>query len=157
MWPDLRADVELDLAALRREMDETSAERAAMLARDTDHPPNGWDLRAAAGLMQQCYSGMENAIKRIVTVVDGPVMKGEGWHASLLKQAAAPGHTRGPIVSDELLKDLREFMGFRHVARMHYGFDFDWDRMSPLLQRLPDVVDRFAAEVREFLDLHGAA
>ena len=47
---------------------------------------------------------------------------------------------------------LDEYLGFRHLFRNIYGFELDSKRLDDLIERFPDVVDKFNKEIKIFLN-----
>lgn len=152
MWRDLRSDIESELNALQSAVEETAAKRALMLSKPAHDPPDSWDRRAAAFSIQEIYGGIENILKRVAVVVDDMLPSGPAWHADLIRQVAKATERRPAVLSAELLPRILECLAFRHVARTHYGFDLDWERLRALLQQVPSLVEDFRHRVTEFLN-----
>ena len=49
------------------------------------------------------------------------------------------------------LKELKEFLRFRHLFRHIYGFELKWERIEPLCMRLDTVLGDVEKEIKEFL------
>lgn len=149
MWRELNADVETDLAALMRELRDTAADRARLLDMPQDAPPSAWDVRAVSNVLQSCYTGMENMVKRVLAAVDGKIPSGSRWHAELLEQAGRAAAGRAAIILPDLHADLKDFLAYRHVARTRYGGELDWVQVSALIRRIDGVAQEFARQVRD--------
>lgn len=152
MLRELRQDVEDELARLTRALEESSDGRSEILAVDPAEGPSGWDRRAAAGVVHECYTGMENVLKRVAKRIDRDLPQGALWHADLLQQVARSTPARPAVIGPSLLEQLSESLGFRHVARVRYSFDLDWPLLRSHLDRLPGLICQFSGEVRAFLD-----
>ena len=62
MWPELKEEIELELAQLQRLMNEF-----AELRKKVKHPnPDTIELVALAGFLHTFYTGVENIFKRVV-------------------------------------------------------------------------------------------
>ena len=57
---------------------------------------------------------------------------------------------RPPVLSDETMQALDEFLRFRHVVRNIYTFTFDPERIEHLVQRLRPCFERVQNELLEF-------
>lgn len=112
---------------------------------------------AVALALHHAYSAMESYFERVAKEVDQSVPDGSHWHQQLLEQMTVPIAKCRPALLDEaLLRDLDELRRFRHAVRHSYESELDWDRVKPLLQRLPDIQHRLVAGVdrpfQAFLD-----
>jgi hypothetical protein len=102
------------------------------------------------------YSGIERILHHIATFVDGALPEGGQWHQELLRQMRTdvPG-LRPPILADDSLDCLREYLAFRHIVRNVYAFKFDPIRLQYLVQRLDGcyaLVRTQLLDFAEFLD-----
>jgi hypothetical protein len=150
VWRKLREEVEDELSLLARSISDTAVQRSALLA--SPNPPDSWSTRAAAAAVNECYMGMERILKRMAKSVDRSMPTGPSWHADLLAQLSEPTPSRPALVSPDLAHGLKGALAFRHMARMHYGFELEWRRLRPHLEALPHVVETFSAAARAFLD-----
>jgi len=72
------------------------------------------------------YSGIERIFERLAETLDGSLPKGENWHQALLIQMSKEVEgIRPAVISQQTLKYLDEYRGFRHVVRNVYTFHFD--------------------------------
>jgi hypothetical protein len=139
--------VEGELRQLRRVLAE-HREGIVTVLRDG---PNLWQREALATALHSFYSGIESVMRSIAMMSPGGFVKGPSWHAALLDsmQASAPG--RPALLSSELGRGLKDFLEFRHRFRNLYGFELEWDRMRPLVERMGPTLDAFEAAVQAFL------
>jgi hypothetical protein len=115
------------------------------------------EVRAAAGILHDFYTGAERLFARVAAALDGEVPKGEGWHQQLLGRMATPVEAVRPAVIDESLRrDLMEYLRFRHLFRNLYGFELETKRVVELAAKLPgrwqrlrNAVDQFVLFLRE--------
>lgn len=136
---DLLTAIEREIAPALSAM-ETSSARSALAA-----------VRSSS--VESLYTGMEGVLKEVLTAVDGAVfVKGEGWHAQLLAQAAQETGERGRIISDAVYERLDELRGFRHVERNIYKHLLRAGDVEANLQRLKEVFPLFEAEVKTFIE-----
>lgn len=56
------------------------------------------------------------------------------------------------FIEEELASELDEYIAFRHLFRNIYGFELDSKRLDDLIERFPDVVDKFNKEITIFLN-----
>ena len=99
-------------------------------------------IRAAAGSLHSIYNGIEKILIFKYQELDIVIPNDEKWHTTLLIE----GKNRN-MISEELEIDLREIMGFRHFYRHAYGFMLDIDLLSPLLNKIRNVVSRLKDEI----------
>lgn len=69
------------------------------------------------------------------------------WHSDLLKMAIDKN-----IISPDLEKCLRDYMGFRHFIRHAYSFMIDFDLLKPLILNLGFTIKSLKAELNEFIE-----
>lgn len=109
------------------------------------------EIRAAGSILHDFYCGIEKIFERVATVMDNHVPFGMNWHTDLLLQM---GKTiegiRDRVISEKLIKNLKEFLRFRHLFRRLYGFELKWDRIKPLCTELEDVLTDFKKEIEGF-------
>lgn len=149
----LRAQIDGDWAAARHSAAEALRirGRARRLAREK--------LYAAALMVHYFYTAVEAILERVATALDRTPPSGAAWHKELLDRAALEIRgVRPAIITRALRQDLDEYRRFRHVVRHAYEYVLEWEKLRPLMDRLPAVVERLdeaLARFRQFLD--GAA
>ncbi len=110
-----------------------------------------WD--AIALNLHDFYTGLERVLRYIATEVDGHVPAGAEWHQELLRQMATPlPQIRPAVFSNETIKRLDEYLRFRHVVRNVYAFEFDPQRMRPLVKALAGDFAQVKGELAVFID-----
>jgi hypothetical protein len=96
--------------------------------------PTFIEIRACASILQDFYSGIEKIFERIALVIDKNLPKGENWHSELLSQMKEPvTDIRPSVISEELLKNLKKYLDYRHLFRHIYGFELKWEKIKPLM------------------------
>jgi DNA-directed RNA polymerase sigma subunit (sigma70/sigma32) len=116
---ELKEDVKIEIENLGR----LNNEMKALLAK-TEKEPTFMEIRAAANILHDFYSGVERIFERIAVSIDKHMPKGENWHIELLLQMAKPfGNIRGPVISENLFEKLQEYLKFCHLFRHMYGFE----------------------------------
>lgn len=99
------------------------------------------------------YSGMESLLEHIARSVDGSLPTGQAWHRQLLLQMAEDTPPRRPaVISEKVCKSLDEYRRFRHLVRNVYAIDLRSDRLSHLVETLPNVWEPARAELHAFAD-----
>ena len=59
---------------------------------------------------------------------------------------------RLPIISEDLFKDLKKYLDYRHLFRHIYGFELKWERIKPLCLLMSEVLNNFIKEIDKFLN-----
>jgi uncharacterized protein YutE (UPF0331/DUF86 family) len=104
------------------------------------------ELAAIGTYLHNVYSGMENALKRILKHYKIPLRDSSTFHKDLLALAV-----ERRILSTELAEMLDEYRAFRHYFVHGYGVLLQEAPMLPLAQNLPAVWNRFELELTSFL------
>ena len=144
MWPKTEERVRLELALLRRLLDD----HRDLIERAGQCEPGRTERLALAALLHSFYTGIESIFKRIALEIDGFLPAGGRSHADLLVQMSSEISVRKPVVGDGLRECLGAYMDFRHVFRHAYSFDLVWPKMAGLVAECPKTLD----DIREQLD-----
>jgi len=113
--------------------------------------PSNYILRAAGSILHDFYTGIEKIFENIAKEVDRRIPLGEEWHSELLHQMTLDiKGLRPPVISTNIEKILREYLGFRHLFRKRYGFELDWQKMKRLLLKTPQVLSGLEKEIEIF-------
>lgn len=97
------------------------------------------------------YSGLERIFERIASAVDESVPGGANWHQELLSQVAIEiPSVRPAVISTSLKEELEAYRGFRHIVRNVYAYHLRQEKMSPLVERLPEVFTLAERELMAF-------
>jgi len=145
---ELNQQIRFDLDRLRRLVHDSAHHLDSVRQRQ----PDMWDLNAVGGVLHSFYCGIENILKIIAKRVDEELPQGSAWHAELLNRMQRATDAREAVISVELGRDLRDYLGFRHVYRQHYPFELDWKRMEPLVNNMASTLKRFESEMQCFAD-----
>ncbi|MCX6376255.1 MAG: hypothetical protein NTU88_09545 [Armatimonadetes bacterium] len=146
MWDRTRQKVELELSLLHRLINHYRelTDKAPEVA------PDSIQIAALGSFLHSFYTGSENIFKRIAREIDGSLPKGERWHTELLVSMAQPSPKRPAAISEGLLETLLDYLEFRHVFRLAYGFELDWEKMEDLVLNAERTLDELEAELRSF-------
>ncbi len=145
---DMKSDIKIELENLER----LSREMKELLSRISDKP-SFIEIRGAASILHDFYSGVEKIFERIALSVDKNLPKGENWHIELLIQMTKPFlNVREPVISKDLFEKLKKNLDFRHLFRHIYGFELKWERFKELCVNLDDVLKQVQIEIEGFLE-----
>lgn len=114
---------------------------------------SSFQVRAAGSILHDFYCGVEKIFERIAVNVDKSVPAGMNWHTELLLQMGKEVEgVRDKILSEELVKRLKEFLRFRHLFRHIYGFELKWERIEPLCSEFESLLKDIKEEIKGFLE-----
>ncbi|MEW5720223.1 MAG: hypothetical protein AB1817_16490, partial [Chloroflexota bacterium] len=86
------------------------------------------------------------------------VPSGSAWHRQLLAQMQAAIPTVRPaVIRPMTYAALVEYLGFRHIVRNLYTWDFDLPRLSRLIDALPQTLADLDADLQQFSTFLDAA
>jgi hypothetical protein len=143
---------------IHRELEElgrvvTRAERALEAARQRPEDQDLY-LDSAALNLHDFYSGLERVFSLIASSVDESVPRGHEWHRELLRQMGTDiPQVRPAVLSAQTMQALEEYLGFRHVVRHIYAFEFDFERVERLVRHLRPLFERVSTELKAFANL----
>jgi len=104
------------------------------------------ELAAMATCLHNCYSGMENLLKRTLQYLKIPLPHSATSHKDLLDLAVEQN-----LISKEISESLNEYRGFRHFFVHGYGISLNKAPLQKLAQNLPEVWNRFESEFDAFV------
>ena len=108
--------------------------------------------RAAGSILQDFYTGLEKIFCDIANKVDQELPKGDDWHIKLLKNMTEAREKRTSVISLELMEELKEYLGFRHLFRNIYGLQLNWEKLKNLLLKiLVNLWERLKNELDLFM------
>jgi hypothetical protein len=144
----LASRIRQDLAEIERSVDRT--ERAVLAGRQNTADQDLF-LDSAALNMHDFYTGLERLFTQIAASVDESVPSGPDWHRELLRQMVVeiPGLRPG-VISDDIARDVDEYLRFRHVIRHIYAFELDSERVERLASRLRPTFREVGATLAAF-------
>jgi hypothetical protein len=108
-------------------------------------------LEAAALNLHGFYNGVEHVFEWIARELDGGLPRGATWHRDLLDQMALdlPG-SRPPVLGPMTRTLLAEYLGFRHLVRNLYTWDFAPAKIHQLVELLPETLGLLDTEIAAF-------
>lgn len=145
---DLKEEISIELEL----MDGTIKELLSLKEEISGRKPTVREKTAAAAFLAQWYNGVENILKRIYRYYNITIPVGDNWHTELVKGVSEPPREDLPLLIDyELFTDLAPFRKFRHVVYHGYGFQLEWDRMLPGIERVSTIFLRFKKRVEKLI------
>lgn len=144
----LATDISIELQALRR----LATDIAAVQVEIEQDPIHAWLFYENLALkLHNFYTGCERIFRTVATELDGSMPEGFDWHRRLLERMGTAGEDRPALLAAETVRELREFLAFRHVVRNIYGFELDVTRVKHLVLRYPAVWQHVEADVLQFI------
>jgi len=142
----LRSDIAREMEHVQRLVSEADEWREQL-----PNWPESIRVRTGGGILHDFYCGIERVFRLIAARVDEDLPGGADWHIQLLRRMATPIDAVRPAVIDRaVMRQLDEYLRFRHLFRNIYGFDLEWDRCRDLLERLPLVHVELVRQVDRF-------
>jgi len=143
------------IASIRHELDackQIAAEAAANLQDFQTQTPSLLQLRGLGDIVHDFYTGIERIFGKIATETDGGLPGGSNWHRELVETMSFPiGDRRPTVITSATAGSLEEYLRFRHLFRNLYGFQLQWGRLKPLLERLPSVFETTRKDLEAFI------
>jgi hypothetical protein len=144
----LAADLEREIAAL----DRITVEATEALALLRERMPSPLELRGAGDVVHDFYNVIERFFERVAVEMNGGLPVGADSHRRLLERLAHEvPEVRPAVVRAERVEALSEVLRFRHLFRHRYGFELDWARLEPLLERLAPLGADVRADLQDFV------
>ncbi len=111
-------------------------------------------LNSLAFNLHSFYHGLERIFELIARRLDPATPTGAHWHRDLLEQMAQEiPNVRPSVLTAESAENLKEFLAFRHLVRNLYAFDLNPERLSYLINHLPDTWKIVKADIEAFRSL----
>lgn len=96
------------------------------------------------------YTSMETLFFRISQTFENHLSK-ERWHSDLLhKMSLDVPSVRRPVLSDETVTILEEFLRFRHFKRYYFQSEYDWDRLDYLEKKYQTSIPLLRSDFNVF-------
>ena len=149
---------ELTVAVLKAEVGEDCRilAQTATLAQARFGSGSHPEMEACAFQLARFYNVAEQLALRIAKAFENNIDDEQGWHMELIRRLSIdiPG-VRPALFSGDLISDLQELRGFRHVVRHAYDLSLRKDKLLPLLGAaervagiMPTVCDRFLKSIQ---------
>ena len=105
------------------------------------------ELAAVSTFIHNCYNGIENILKRVLSQKNIKTKDAPTWHKDLLKAALDKG-----IIPNDLYEILSNYLSFRHFFVHAYSFNIRWDELKPLVEHLPGTLKEFKIAIYTYLE-----
>ena len=136
-----------DRQLLASELDQIRKELAVLVRKRRRIGLDQVQIHAAASCLHSIYNGMEKMLETALKTKGHFVKEGSTSHSDLLTAAVSLG-----VISEEMAIPLRSYMAFRHsyrhTYRHTYGFILDNELLNPLLQKVAEIVETLAKELK---------
>ena len=140
----LKAELEADCDVI---------ECAASDAKSRFGTASATELEACAFQLVRCYNAIEQMGLRIAKACENNIDDEKGWHVELIRRLSLSiPEVRPALFPKEIIADLGELRGFRHVVVHAYDLVLKKDRMTALLDASQRVSVRIRDLTREFLE-----
>jgi len=137
-----------------------AAEKAiqAFAAYAPEHPQASIYLDAVALNLHGFYNGLERIFEWVARQLDGTMPEGRSWHRDLLNQMSLTiSGVRPALIQPTTQNQLEAYLGFRHLVRNLYTWQFDPEKIGQLIHSLPDTVARLDSDFQTFQQFLDAA
>ena len=104
------------------------------------------ELAAIATFIHNCYNGVENVSKRVLSFNQIEMKDTPTWHKDLLKTSLDIG-----IVTNDLYNTLSNYLSFRHFFVHSYSFTNRWDELRPLVDDLEKTLEKFRSAINSYI------
>ena len=105
------------------------------------------ELAAMATFIHNCYNGVENILKRVLSFRNKEMKDTPTWHKDLLKSSLDI-----EVISVDLYNTLTNYLSFRHFFVHAYSFALKWDDMKPLVESLEETMIKFESAIYDYID-----
>lgn len=144
---------ELTLAVLKAEVAEDCRMlgQTAALARQRMGIGSDPELEACAFQLARLYNVIEQLALRVAKAFENNIDDEYGWHMELIRRLSIEiPSVRPALFSADLVSDLQELRGFRHVVRHAYDLSLQRNKLIPLLDAAERVATRVPAACDTF-------
>lgn len=132
-------------------IDTLVSKSSLLLTKCQNTEPDFFDLNAAGSILHSFYNGLESIFKLIHKASDGTPLTSTMWHSELFHSMFIQTEKRKTVLSQDLEEPLKEYLGFRHVFRHSYGYELDWERLSPLFSGMTEIWQKVKTCFVEFM------
>ena len=118
-----------------------------------DAKAKAWITNAALSAgVSGLYTGMEEVLRGLLSLIDRYIPSSERSHQELLDQASVelPGK-RPAVITEAVYLELSALKEFRHFERHNYRFRFNTEQVTQNEKRAEDLVPRFIEDVEVFV------
>ena len=98
------------------------------------------------------YYGIEKILLLILIEEDKLTIDEAKWHKAVLSKAFEKTVNRDPILNENLIDILKDYLHFRHVSRNSYGSILVWDKMKHLAINLKSTWEMVKSDLMVFME-----
>ena len=153
MSPDLAIKIQLGLG----ELDQIREQMSSLIARTNESELPLIETAAACAMLHSFYTEIEKILKIIALDLDGQLSASESWHRDLLNQMTLATPSRPAVITAELRSSLGELLAFRHLFRGASIVLMRWDKLAPLVAKVPTVHQEVVSQLQKFLNFLSAS
>jgi hypothetical protein len=144
---DLGARIQLGL----EEVAQIREQMTPLIARVSEPNLPILETAAACAMLHSFYTEIEKILKMVAIDVDGHLPPSDSWHRDLLNQMAMATASRQPVITMDLRSTLGEFLAFRHLFRGASIALMRWEKLAPLVAKVPAVHEQTVREIEMLL------
>lgn len=105
------------------------------------------ELAAIATFIHNFYNGIENILKRVLSIIQIEMKDTPTWHKDLLKISSDMR-----IITNDLHNTLTNYLSFRHFFVHAYGFTLRWEDLEPLVNGLKETLKKFKSAIYDYIN-----
>lgn len=122
-----------------------------LLLRIRQEKPDLIETTAIASVLHSFYNGLENIFLSIAKRIDQNIPEGDQWHRDLLYQMEKKIPERNQVLTNYAIRQLADYMAFRHFFRHSYSFTLEWKKLKKLITPAEDIWQKTKNELEQFL------
>lgn len=143
----LKNEIALELNNLQRLVEESNP-----LFGGLSGDPSSVELRALGSIVHDFYTACERIFERVAVYLGPGLPVGDSWHISLLRSMEVQIEGKRPAVLEhQLAACLLDYLRFRHLFRHTYGYELEWDKLHPLVERLETTKASLGRQLDNFV------
>lgn len=151
MPDDPKAALKVEIADELANLDRLVG-RSRVLVQRLPPEPTFIEIDAAGKLVHDFYNGVERIFEHIAVRLGPGLPAGPSWRVQLLRSMES--HVEGirpAVIGHHLALRLVDYLRFRHVFRHTYGYELEWDKLHPLVEKLEDTLTRLRQQINHFI------
>jgi hypothetical protein len=134
------------------QIDDLFESYSNLLLKIQQEKPDLIETTAIASVLHSFYNGLENIFLCIAKKIDQNIPKGDLWHRDLLYQMEKKIPERSPVLTNDTIRQLADYMAFRHFFRHSYSFTLEWKKLKKLITSAEGIWQKTKNELELFLN-----